>query len=356
MPGKQGDGKEFEVLDKPRKLGEPYKTLDWTKLDQRSKGSISEVYLVKNEKSGETFIRLCNRHINITTNEDSFGNGFNIYDEEIIPKIVAFTSNAQNILGWETDIFTEGDLESQSEVLTEEIGKRETTIAILHQQLREQETVRRKLIQQADEKHKKEIEDLKKDTGTINRLEKELKEFTNLIANFDKNKSTEEDIQKFLDGKKWFFGTSLISAKSKARAGSTDIFDFLLTYTDGSQRIAELKRPSVEIIDKSGQISGEVTKGLDQLIGYLEQTTAIAHASLPESRYITEKRPKGMLIIGYAKNDIELEKLKSWNYALHLVEIKTYAQLIKDAETILGQLKGISEEGKDKDIGKNVAK
>jgi len=196
-------------------------------------------------------------------------------------------------------------------------------------------------IESIRKKHEEEIAILKSDSTRLQKLDAELDEFKQLIADFETQKKTEEDIQKFLEGKKWFFGTNVVIAKPKTRAGATAIFDYVLTYTDGSQRVVELKLPTEKIVDAEGKISAAVAKGLDQLIEYLKQTVAVAHSQLPEAEYLKEKKPRGTLLIGRTTDAVVDEKIKSWNYALHLVEkIITCDQVIADAEAAVKQLKG----------------
>jgi hypothetical protein len=117
----------------------------------------------------------------------------------------------------------------------------------------------------------------------------------------------------------------------------------MLTYTDGSQRVLELKLPTEKIVDGEGRLATNVAKGLDQLIDYLKQVIAVAHSQLPESEYIREKKPRGILVIGRGTNQDATEKIKSWNYALNWVEIKTYDNLINDAEDAIKHIKEIGD-------------
>ena len=91
---------QFEILNKSRSLGHPYRIVEWQKLEQRSKGSVSEIYLVENEETGEKFIRMFNRHTK-DGSFDTFSNGFNIYKDETLPKILEFISKSRGFLGWE---------------------------------------------------------------------------------------------------------------------------------------------------------------------------------------------------------------------------------------------------------------
>jgi len=335
--------KNNQDLTKPAVLGDPYQSIESEQIDQRSKNSISEAHLVNNTEKNEKFIRLLNRF-------KAFGNnvqtqrGYNIYRGDSLSKLIEILRRFARKLGWKTAELTDDALEAQAEKISEEFEKQNMTIADLTEQLHQVNEEKTKYLQEVQLKHEQEIEKLMKDTQRLEKLSSDLNEFKVLISDFEKNNCKEEDVQKFLEGKKWFFGTNIVSAKPKTRAGSTTIFDFILTYTDGSQRIVELKLPTEKILDSEGKLAAPVTKGLDQLIDYLKQTVAIAHTQLPETEYIKEKKPKGTLLIGRTTNDETKEKIKSWNYALHLVEIKTYDTLIADAETAIKQLKGeISE-------------
>ena len=331
------------ILDKPKTLNYPYIPVEWVQLEKRLEGSVSEAYLVKNEKTGEKLIRLANR-VRKHDGDDSFQTNFNIYSDETLLKIVDFASKYYEFLGWDKSILTDADLASQSEAIAAERERRDRSIVLLKQKLVDEERYRNNLIKNMEEKHKNELEEAKKDTNRLKQMESDLDGLINLISNFNKEHKKEEDIQKFLDGKGWLFGTTVISAKGKQRAGATDIFDFIITFTDGTQRIVELKRPDVDLIDGDGQLTAAVTKGLDQLIRYLDQTVAIAHTGLSESEYITEKKPKGILFIGQNTEQLTIEKIRAWNYALHLVEIKTYGQMINDANTVITQYKENSRE------------
>ncbi|MDE1871191.1 MAG: hypothetical protein KGI06_03045 [Candidatus Micrarchaeota archaeon] len=353
---------EEDPLYVPKELKWPYKQIKWEHLEERKdKRSISEVYLVENEETGEKLIRLANRVKNSRTGETPFQTNFNIYSDETLAKVLNFARKNYGFLGWDKTILSSGDLASQSDKISKEVGKRDSIIEALKQQLTDQEKLREGLIKDLEEKHKKEIEEFKRDSNSIKILDSELSELKNLIVNFTRDNKREEDIQSFLNGKRWLFGANVISAISKLRAGSTDIFDFTITLTDGSQRIVELKRPSEVLVDGGGQITAVVTKSLDQLIDYLDQTVAIAHSRLPESEVIKEKKPKGLLLIGDSTDEAITNKLKSWNYALHLVEIKTYGQFIRDAETAVEQVKGAVEketkveEPKSKAVEKRAA-
>jgi hypothetical protein len=89
----------FEILDRPRELEHPYRVIKWQKLEQRSKGSVSEIYLVENQETGEKFIRLFNRRTKDGV-FDTFSTGFNIYKKETLSKVVEFVGGSTDFLEW----------------------------------------------------------------------------------------------------------------------------------------------------------------------------------------------------------------------------------------------------------------
>jgi hypothetical protein len=341
MARKKGDNQtEKNNFSEPAKLKWPYNSVQSERIDQRSKASVSEAHLVENKRTSERFIRLINRFRKPYKKEISIGQGFNIYRGDALSRLIDIFRKFANLLGWKTSALSNESIEAQSEKILEELQKKDSEILELKKELEQRNNERLTFIESIKKKHEEEIAILKSDPTRLQKLDAELDEFKQLIADFETQKKTEEDIQKFLKDKKWFFGMTVVIAKPKIRAGATAIFDYVLTYTDGSQRVVELKLPTEKIVDAEGKISAAVAKGLDQLIEYLEQTVAVAHSQLPEAEYLKDKKPRGTLLIGRTTDAVVDEKIKSWNYALHFVEIKTYDQVIADAETALKQLKG----------------
>jgi len=336
---KTKDDAKGNDLSKPAVLKPPYKSIEAQEIERRSKGSVNEAHLVEDTKTKEKFIRLLHRYKKPYKPDVKIAQGFNIHRGDSLIRLIEIIKKFARKLGWKSYIISKADLDKQAEEISQTLQKKDMEISELQQRLTEANNEKDTYVQEIKKKHEEEIRKLKQDTERIRGLESDLADFKDLIVNFKKEKKTEEDIQKFLDGKKWFFGTNVVTAKPKPRAGATDVFDFLLTYTDGSQKLLELKLPTEYIVDNKGKISAPVTKSLDQLIEYLSQTVAIAHSQLPETQYIKEKKPRGILVIGTTVNNTVAEKIKSWNHALHLVEIKTYDNLIADAENAINQLK-----------------
>ena len=326
-------------LEVPHVLNPPLKSITAEQFDHRSKSSVSEAHLVENEETKERFVRLLNRY-RPPGRDAKIGAGFNIYRGDALSKLLGVLRRFAQALGWKMSGLTDESLEKQTEAITAELAVKNNEIVELREQLSKSKAEKEEYIAKIQVKHDAELLQLRKDTQRLRELDEDIVKFKSLLSRFETEKLSEEDVQKFLEGKKWFFGSNVVAAKPKSRAGATTIFDFILTYTDGTQRVVELKLPTEAIVDGEGRLTAAVAKGLDQLIDYLKQTIAIAHTDLPEAQYIKEKRPRGTLVIGRSRDDQTLEKMKSWNYALHLVEIKTYDQLIADAETSMKQIKG----------------
>lgn len=340
----EGDDGDYD-FSKPGELGEPYKSEEAEIVSKRSANSVSEVHLAKNQEKDERFIRLINRYKTPYGKKPRMGFGFNIYNGDSLSKLIETIKKFATKLGWKPKGLGNEELDAQAEVIAEELNKKDARIAELEDEIKKEKADKETYVNDINKKHAEELAQLKKDAEKIRNLETDLSAFADLINKFDSSKQSEEDIQKFLEGKKWFFGLNVVSARPKTRAGASKIFDFLLTYTDGSQRILELKLPTEKILDKEGMLAANVAKGLDQLIDYLKQTVAIAHSQLPESEYIKEKKPRGILVIGRRTGKEITEKITSWNYALNWAEIKTYDNLIDDAGEAIKQIKEAGDTG-----------
>ncbi len=344
---KKGKAKKKAVekhdFSKPGALNAPYESEASEIVGRRSVASVSEAHLTRNKTTKERFIRLLNRYKAPFREKPKLSQGFNIYNGDSLSKIIEVIRGFAEKLGWKPKGLSDEGLEKQAEAIAEEISKKDARIAELEAEVKKEKADKEAYVNDINKKHEEELGQLRKDAQKIKNLENDLVSLKKLILEFDSKTQSEETIQKFLEGKKWFFGLNVVSAKPKARAGADDIFDFLLTYTDGSQKVLELKLPTEKILDNEGLLSAPVTKGLDQLINYLKQTITIAHSQMPEAEYIKEKKPRGILVIGRKSSEGVAEKIKSWNYALNWVEIKTYDNLIEDAEQAINQIKGATE-------------
>jgi len=143
-------------------------------------------------------------------------------------------------------------------------------------------------------------------------------------------------LQEFLFKHAWLFGTEYISAEPQKLRGAHSKFDFYLERFNKTNDIVEIKCISDQIINKDGSISAKVIQAVDQLIDYLESSTAAAHSRvIGDEEGLKELRPRGIVIIGKSNNPKDTEKLDKWNFQLSRIHIMTYDDVLKKGESVI---------------------
>jgi len=146
----------------------------------------------------------------------------------------------------------------------------------------------------------------------------------------------ESELQEFLYKHTWLLGTEYISAEPQKLRGAHSKFDFYLERFNKTNDIVEIKLLSDQIINKDGSISAKVIQAVDQLIDYLESSTAAAHSRvIGDEEGMRELRPKGIVIIGKDTEQNSIDKLHKWNFQLSRIHIMTYNDVLKKAESVI---------------------
>jgi len=182
------------------------------------------------------------------------------------------------------------------------------------------------------------------------RLESSLKKFKNLIKHHSRSRrKNEKKIHSFLADNYWllgseYYGTTLksdIDSKGK-KTGDTYIKqwkvfpDFLIEKVDQTTDtcvVMELEEANDKIFNKDKTLSKECLDGLYQAITY-------------HIYYNVEKNKsaKGIAILGFtgSLNSEQKEKLRRLNDLFPKITIKTYDQIIDDAQRLLNFMKNYS--------------
>ncbi|MFA5724027.1 MAG: Shedu anti-phage system protein SduA domain-containing protein [Candidatus Pacearchaeota archaeon] len=185
----------------------------------------------------------------------------------------------------------------------------------------------------------------KKFKDNIDKFKKDISEFKSLLDNFEKDRSIEQDLQKYIESHPWFLGLYYRDFTPQKIAGMNR-FDFYLKKFDNSEEVIELKRPDAKFMDSEGKISKEFAEAIDQTLRYFDMILDISSQTRLNKKYkISEFYPRGIIVFGYNPNSDEEEYLKRWRNALgNAIEIQTYDQILNKAITALDNLNNNKEE------------
>lgn len=270
----------------------------------------------------EAFIRLLSQKEKET--EWKKQHGFNIYSIVQLDKIIKGLHKVAKKIGWK--IKTPDDIES----IREQLREKEETIVELQQRneevRQEHEILTEKYLKQKEKLLRSRVDEFK---NTIKELKQKIKEA-------DEEKIPESELQEFLYNNPWLFGTEYISAEPQKLRGAHSKFDFYLERFNKTNDIIEIKLLSDSIVNKDGTISAKVIQAVDQLIEYLESTSAAAHSTvISAEEEIKELRPRGIVIIGKDSSKEASIKLQKWNYRMNHINIMTYHDVLKKAEVVV---------------------
>lgn len=215
-----------------------------------------------------------------------------------------------------------------------------------------------------DKKLYKDFKNARISPKSIKKYEDDLKDFRELVNN---DKTTETDMQNFLENRVWFFGLNYQQGhrKSKSKFNSTlgTEYDFLLEGFNEVYDIAELKGPNDYLIEQHSE--GERKKSFDDRIDY-RYSTKFSRALHQVLDYIYEFEtffnrikenqpsisnflyPKGIIVI--SKRALFPEDGKNSNKYLHLldrqfsnIEVLTYDDLATRGQILVDFIKAIEK-------------
>lgn len=300
------------------KLNDPYQVLAEEEIYNEDQwiGKIFGVYHKNKEQAHLRFMSM--------SSHGGWGkrHGFNIRSPAEADKVVNAIRRVSDAINWE--ITEQGATE-----LRRSLQEKDRLIQSLRTSLREREQLIQRLKQEKEEYVRTRADEFEED---CEKLEEKIERAAD-------GEIPEEKAQEFLKENPWLFGTEYADTQPKKLAGSDSEFDFYLTRYDNKNVIIELKRISDDILRKDGSIRSDVVQAVDQCMGYMEKTQAIAHSTqLSEDEDIEERRPRGIIVIGHDTSEDAKEKLKSWSYSLNNIELMTYSTLLSKATTTLENL------------------
>jgi len=281
-----------------------------------------KVFGVKNKKTDETYIRL------LTRTKSSKGwrknVGFNVYTILHIDKLLSALRSVSKLIGWKISEST--DIEE----IKKQLREKQETIVIFEKQNTEARIDHEKLLQKYMEQKEKLMH------SRIDEFKQTVQDLKQKIQDADSQKIPESELQEFLYQHAWLFGTEYISAEPQKMRGALNKFDFYLERYNKTKDIVEIKLLSDQIINQNGNISTKVVQAIDQLIEYLESSTAAAHSTvISEEENIQELRPRGIVIIGKDNGKKAREKIHKWNYRLSHIQLLTYTDVLDRAESVI---------------------
>lgn len=213
-----------------------------------------------------------------------------------------------------------------------------------------------------DKKLYSELKKARSSPKSIKNYEDDLKGFRALI---DNGKTTETDMQNFLENRVWFFGLNYVqshrNSKPKFNTTTDSEYDFLLEGFNQVYDIAELKGPNELLIEieKEGErkramddrvdymYSAKFSRALHQVIDYMdefEKFFELIRAKQPSLKPFLY--PKGVIVI--SKRNLFPENGKNSIKYLHLInrqfsniEILTYDDLYDRGQIIIDFMKEV---------------
>lgn len=222
----------------------------------------------------------------------------------------------------------------------------------------------------SEENYRKLIESRFK-SKTITDYEKDLAEFRSLLSG---EKSSETDMQDFLDKRVWFFGLNYFQShrNSKPKFTSTlgSQYDFLLEKFNQVYDIVELKGPNDQLfeVEKEGErkrsfdnridykFSSQFSRALHQVMSYMDEFEEnFDHIKSNQPSIKDFMYPKGTIVL--SKRELFPKDGKNSIKYLHLInrqfgniDILTYDDLADRAENIIQFMKKIQENTSKQDF------
>jgi len=281
-----------------------------------------KVFGVKNKKTDEIYIRLLSRTKSSRGWRKNWG--FNVYNILHIDKLFFALRSIAKVIGW--NISDSADIEE----IKKQLREKQETIVMLEKQNTEARIDHEMLLQKYIEQKEKLMR------SRIDEFKQTVRDLKQKIQDADSQKISESDLQEFLYQNVWLFGTEYISAEPQKMRGALNKFDFYLERYNKTRDIVEIKLLSDTIINQDGSISAKIIQAIDQLIEYLESSTAAAHSTvISEEENIRELRPRGIVIIGKDNDKKTREKIHKWNYRLSHIQLFTYTDILDRAEVVI---------------------
>lgn len=178
----------------------------------------------------------------------------------------------------------------------------------------------------------------------FNSLSHAIKELTKLI---DDPNTSETPLQRWLEDNFWVFGNSYVAREEIRSVSPNDNVDMLLKKTaNGLRDIVEVKtaKPRVLIDDKGRNqlnFSSDVSAAIGQCARYLEVFSDQAGRGLLDHDHIVARQPKAIIIIGRSENwgNREHKALHRLNSRLYGIQVKTYDEIILEAQCLLNSIR-----------------
>jgi len=161
--------------------------------------------------------------------------------------------------------------------------------------------------------------------------------------------------QSWIYSNSWIFGVNYLKPIEKKKVGFNQIPDYLFPTVDGFLDILEIKTPHESKSKNNGDIIIEdknhpgsyywtqrVSEAVGQVTNYLHELEKhqleIAQKIKREYKIeVSTVKPRAIILIGRTKDweEKKLEALRKLNFTLHGIEVISYDQLIKRAESLV---------------------
>lgn len=157
---------------------------------------------------------------------------------------------------------------------------------------------------------------------------------------------SETPFQKWFETNYWVFGSAYIAHDDVRSISSGDNTDLILERTaNGLRDIIEVKKSSVRVlIEDTGRkqffFSASVSSAIGQCARYLEVFSQTAYNGLLDHRSIVAKQPVAIIVIGRSSDwtDEKRNALHRLNSHLHGIRVKTYDEILEEAECLLSMI------------------
>lgn len=294
---------------------------------------IAKIFSVRDKNKGTEFINIKSRSYRPVYKPKfhwdwKFNFGVSLYNALHVGSMINGLRSLARQLGWQAIDQTQ-DIDS----LKAKLREKEENILDLERENKEERKAHELLM----ERFKIQQEQILRKNRVG--FEKDVEDLKELVEKAKNKNVKEEELQEFLYKHTWFFGTEYVNAEPQKLRGAHSRFDFYLERFNKTNDIVEIKLLSESVINKDGSISAKVIQAVDQLIGYMESSIAVAHNRvLSEEEGIRELRPRGVVIIGSDNSQPARDKLQMWNYQLAHISVWTYIDVIEKAEAVLKHL------------------
>jgi len=181
--------------------------------------------------------------------------------------------------------------------------------------------------------------------GVVQRLEEVILEYRELLG---RTTLSEEEVQQFLVANQVLLDPVAQRILPKHPLGEDHVTDFVIQHGDSEYVLVELENPSLPLFTRKGDASKHLrhaTRQVGDWIVWVRENLDYAKKHSLDSIY----EPEGVVIIGRRQLIQSLPNGQAWlkreNSTLQNIKIRTYDDLLDDAQHLVDRLRAVTRPG-----------